>query len=151
MAYSDFKGVFEGMDHRIPFQTMRDLGFPECYIATIRIHRDKLEGDTLSPFLFTIFMEPLLRWLSVGNKGYKLTHQSQTPTCTYMTYDDHGYADDISITTRTLENFQLQIKKLHLFDRYTRLELEKTKCEATGALWGYGTPLSRANTSLLRS
>ena len=27
-AYSDFKGAFGGMDHRILFQTMGDLGFP---------------------------------------------------------------------------------------------------------------------------
>jgi hypothetical protein len=121
------------MDHRILFKTMRDLGFPECYIniceqlykvsgtyymtphgnnPTIPIYRGTLQGDTLSPFLFTIFMEPLLRWLSIGSRGYKPTHQLQTPTCTYMLYDDHTYADDISITTGTLENLQIQIKKL---------------------------------------
>ena len=33
-AYSDFKGAFGGMDHRILFKTMRVLGFPECYINT---------------------------------------------------------------------------------------------------------------------
>jgi hypothetical protein len=119
-AYSVFKGAFGDMDPRILFTTMRDLGFPECYIntceqlckvsgtynmtphgntPTIPIHRGTLQGDTLSPFLFTIFMEPLLRWLSIVSRGYKPTHQQQTPTCTYMTYDDHGYADDISITT----------------------------------------------------
>jgi hypothetical protein len=48
-----------------------------------------------------------------------------------MSYDDHGYADDISITTGTLDNLQIQIKKLHLFSIYTGLELETTKCEAT--------------------
>jgi hypothetical protein len=32
-AYSDFKGVFGGMDHRIFFKPMRDLGFPE-YTST---------------------------------------------------------------------------------------------------------------------
>jgi hypothetical protein len=85
---------------------------------TIPIHRGTLQGDTLSPFLFTIFIEPLLRWLSIGRRGYKPTVQLQTPTCTYMTYDDHGYATDISITTGTLENIQIQIKKLHLFSKY---------------------------------
>ena len=94
-------------------------------------------------------MEPLLRWLSIGSRGYKPTHQLPTPTCTCMKYDDHGYADDISITTGTLENLQVQIKKLHLFSKYTGLELETSKREATGALWGYGKPMSKANINLL--
>ncbi len=33
-AYSDFKGAFGGMDHIIPFQTMRELGFSKCYTST---------------------------------------------------------------------------------------------------------------------
>ena len=94
-------------------------------------------------------MEPLLRWLSIGSRGYKPTHQPQPPTGTHITYDDHGYADDISITTGTLENLQIQIRKLHLFSKYTGLELETSKCEATGALGGYGNPMSKANLNLL--
>ena len=138
IAYSDFKGAFGGMDHRILFQTIRDLAFPECYINTreqlykvsgtyymtphgntpiIPIHRGTLQGDTLSPFLFTIFMEPLLRWLSVGSRGYKPTHQTEQPNGTYMTYDDLGYADDISITTITIANLQIKIKELHIFSK----------------------------------
>jgi hypothetical protein len=27
-AFSDFKGAFRGMDHRILFKIMRELGFP---------------------------------------------------------------------------------------------------------------------------
>ena len=68
-----------------------------------------------------------------------------------MSYDDHGYADTISITMGTLDNLQIQIKKLHLFLKYTGLYLETTKFEATGALWGYGNPMSKENTNLLRS
>jgi hypothetical protein len=81
-AYSDFKVAFGGMDHRILFQTMRVLGFPEFYIntceqlykvpgtyymtprgntPTIPIHHGTLQEKAISPFLFTIFMEPLLR------------------------------------------------------------------------------------------
>ncbi len=66
-----------------------------------------------------------------------------------MPYDDHGYADDISITTGTLENLQIQIKKIHLFSKYTGLELKTSKCEATEALLGYGNPMSKANSNFL--
>ena len=80
-AYSDFKATFGITDHRILFKTMRELKFPECYIntceqlytvsntyymtphgntPTIPIHRGTLQGDTLSPFPFMIFMELLL-------------------------------------------------------------------------------------------
>ena len=107
---------------------------PHGNTPAIPIHRGTLQGDTLYPFLFPIFMEPLIRWLSIGSKEYKPIHQLQTPTSAYMKYDDHGYADDVIITTRTLENLQIQIKKLHLFNKYTGLELETTKCEAKGAL-----------------
>ena len=68
-----------------------------------------------------------------------------------MSYADHGYADDISITTGKLDNLQIQIKKLNLFSKYTGLELETTKCEAPGALSGYGNPMSKENTHQLRS
>jgi hypothetical protein len=78
------------MDYRILFQLMEGYGFQRSYIAackqlyaasstyymtihgnmeSIQILRGPLQGDTLSPFLFTIFMEPLLRWLAVGSRG----------------------------------------------------------------------------------
>jgi hypothetical protein len=81
-AYSDFKDASGGMDHRILFQLMDEYGFQNSYIAACKqlysasntyymtihgnpiplsIYRGTLQGDTLSPFLFTIFIEPLLR------------------------------------------------------------------------------------------
>jgi hypothetical protein len=124
---------------------------PHGNTPTIPIHKGTIQGDTLSPFMFTIFMEPLLMWLSIGSRGYKTMLQSEQPIGTYMAYDAHSYANDISITAGTLDNLQIQIKKLHLFSEYTGLELETTNCEVTGALWGYGNPITKENTNLLRS
>ena len=33
-VYSDFKGAFGGMDHRILFQLMKEYGLQDSYIAT---------------------------------------------------------------------------------------------------------------------
>ena len=97
----------------------------------IQMLRGTLQGDTLSPFLFTIFMEPLLRWLAVGSRGYRPSYQPHKPTASIITYDDHGYADEISITAGSIQNLKIQLKKLHLFSQYTGLQLETTKCETT--------------------
>ena len=43
--------------------------------APLFIYIGTLQGDTLSPFLFTIFIETLLRWLAVSSRGYKPTCQ----------------------------------------------------------------------------
>ena len=89
--------------------------------APLSIYTGTLQGDTLSPFLFTIFLEPLLRWLAMGSRGYKITYQPHNPTSTIITYDYHGYADDVSITAGTIQDFKIQHKKLHLFNQYTWL------------------------------
>ncbi len=73
----------------------------------IPIHRGTLQGDTLSSVLFTIFMEPLLRWLAVGSRGYRPTYQPHKPSSAILTYDDHGYADDISITAGIITDLQI--------------------------------------------
>ncbi len=127
---------------------MEGYGFQESYIATCRqlysasstyymtihgntapihIHKGTLPCDTLSPFLFTIFMEPLLRWLVVGSKGYRPSYQPHKSTTTIITYDDHNYADDVSITAGPIQNLKIQLKKINLFSQYTGLQLETTK------------------------
>ena len=35
-AYSDFKGAFGGIDHRILFQLMKEYGFQDFYIAACK-------------------------------------------------------------------------------------------------------------------
>jgi hypothetical protein len=74
----------------------------------IKIYRGTLQGDTLSPLLFTIFMEPLLRWLAVGSRGYRPSYQPHKSTATIIAYNDHGYADDVSITTGSIQNPKIQ-------------------------------------------
>ena len=70
-AYSDFKGAFGGMGHRILFQLMKEYGFQDSYIAACKqlysasntyymtihgnttplsIYTGTLQRDTISPF-----------------------------------------------------------------------------------------------------
>jgi hypothetical protein len=89
----DFSSAFNMTDHDITLQIMYDLGFPTDAIEVVKdiythattayktphgltskltVDRGTLQGDTLSPFLFIVYIEPLLRWLHVGGRGYKL-------------------------------------------------------------------------------
>ncbi len=66
------------------------------------IYRGTLQEDIFYPFLFTIFMETLLRWMVFGSRGYRPTYQPHNSTNTIMTYDENGYSDDINITAGTI-------------------------------------------------
>ena len=77
--------------------------------APIHIHTGLLQDDTLSPFLFTIFMEPLLKWLVVGSRGYRPSYQPTKSKTTFITYDDSGYADDVNITVGSIQNLKIQL------------------------------------------
>ncbi len=66
-------------------------------------------------------MEPLLRLLAVGSRVYRSSYQPNKSTTTIVTYDDHGYAYDVSITAGSIQNLKIQLLKLHLFSQYIGL------------------------------
>ena len=99
LLYVDFSSGFNTIDHDKLLCIMHDLGFPEDAIEVmavlytnaitkirlnfaetgpIKIERGTIQGDTLSLLLFLIFIEPLLRWLQSGGRGYKYRHHTTT-------------------------------------------------------------------------
>ena len=66
------------------------------------VDRGVLHGDTLFPFLFNCFTEPLTRWLHVGGRGYSLDCMSKADDKAQMNsfrnaihkhHQQHGAAD----------------------------------------------------------
>jgi hypothetical protein len=56
----------------------------------IPIQRGTIQGDTLSPCLFIIFLEPLLRWLHQGKNRYIFRTSK-------VTISSAAYADDLAV------------------------------------------------------
>jgi hypothetical protein len=74
----------------------------------VHIQRGTIQGDTLSLYLFIIFLEPLLRWLERGNLGYQLKTSQYT-------LNSAVYADDLAIITNDIKHIQPQINKIEKF------------------------------------
>jgi hypothetical protein len=133
-----------------PQQTISPL-----YASTpsIEINQGTLQGDTLSLVLFALFLEPFLRWLTIGSRGYRpgAPTTNADPTKPTATYPGHGFADDLSLATGSPTNMTIRLQKLPLFSAYTCMIVNVRKCCITGALWRSGNALSLANRKLLAS
>ena len=122
---SIIKIAFGSIDHARLLAIIKDLGYPEdavklignvysqsntIYISEhidqtkkIPIQRGTIQGDTLSPYLFIIFLEPLLHWLQRGKNGYTLGTSK-------VTINMIAYGDDLAIIVNKLTSLQSQLK-----------------------------------------
>jgi hypothetical protein len=123
-----------------------DYIIPHGPTPSIDINRGILQGDTLSPFIFTLFLEPFLRWLTVGSRGYRPGPPATKvdPTEPTATYPGHGFADDLSLATGSTPNMAIRLKNLSLFSAYTGMTVNIRKCCISGALWRSGNTLSHS-------
>jgi hypothetical protein len=147
LLYIDFKNAFGSLDHARLLAITKNLGYPEDVVTLIGniyshsntiftgehfgktepipIQRGTIQGDTLSPYLFLIFLEPLLRWLHRGKHGY-------TFGTSKLTISSAAYADDLAAITNNPQSIQTQLNKLDKYCEWAGMDLGIPKCAITG-------------------
>ena len=104
---------------------------------SIAVDRGTLQGDSLSPFLFDVFMEPLLRWLQNGGRGYQFGSIPPQERRKY-TLSNNAYADDLQLLTNNIQDMEIQATKVTLFSNWGVLEVNINKSFITAAKWTLG-------------
>ena len=82
----------------------------------IELGRGTIQGDIPSQVLFLIFIEPLLRWLQSGGRGYR--HKCL-----------------IAAMTGSIANMKVQAQKVHAFVAWSKLTVNCKKYAITNMLY----------------
>ena len=142
-----FKNAFGSIDHARLLAIMVDLGYPTDAVALvgniyshsttsyigeyfgknkpIPIQRGTIQGDTLNPYLFIIFLEPLLRWMQRGNNRYTFGTSNTT-------INSAAYADDLANLANEIKSLQIQMNKVDKFCEWSCMDVGVSKCAITG-------------------
>lgn len=98
--------------------TNSTTSFHGSHIGTtplIQLNKWTIQGDTLNPYLFIIFLDPLRRWLEKDNLGYHFN--TSIVTCNTTSYADDpvviGHPNKSKLNPTTFKAF-IQAQNIHL-------------------------------------
>jgi Reverse transcriptase (RNA-dependent DNA polymerase) len=164
MLAVDFRSAFNSVDQDCLYATMETMGipadacqavkgiyrdartvitFPGGQTNSITVNRGTIQGDTLSPLLFLVAIDPLLRWLQQGGRGCRC---GSSPAEDQHACAAVAYADDLTTLTDDIIEIKTQVKKIELFSRWSSLRLSPQKCALTGILHRSGEVLHTTET-----
>ncbi|KAG6929490.1 hypothetical protein G0U57_005580, partial [Chelydra serpentina] len=140
IAWLDLANAFGSIPHHHIFDTLQEFGMPESFLRLIRelyegcsttirlVERETAEipirsgvkqGCPLSPIIFNLAMEPLLRAISDGADGFDL-HDERVSVL--------AYADDLVLIADDPERLQGMLDTIGRAADWTGLRFNANKC-----------------------
>ena len=143
--YIDFSSAFNTIGHAQLFFILEYYGYPTHIINAVKNiymkssttiqtphgptepvpnKRGTIQGDTLSPLIFIIFMNPLIQCIRAATTGYIHTlchHTSTVPS----------YVDDLVCVTHNRKCLQEMALHVYWFAKWGDLEINVPKCALT--------------------
>jgi len=146
----DFKNAFNSAGHSCLWVILRGLGVPDVDFledlysnswmkiqigagcsAPIQLDTGTVQGSVLSPLLFDLFLNALLRLLDAT----RITHGiKRTPQ-----WNHAAFADDLSIYVCTVRDANKMLDVIHEFEFWSGLRISIPKSLTTGAMYGTGS------------
>jgi hypothetical protein len=133
MSYNLYKDTYTCVTNRSPtFMT-----------NPIPIKQRVIQGDSLSPTVFIIMMDPLLRWLQTGHMGYDtgIRHVDNQDT---LDIPSMAFADDLTLLTGNVRNLRAQNLKLSEYSAWAGIRINPRECECSMMDWGDDNPLGKS-------
>ncbi|NXG34224.1 PO21 protein, partial [Dromaius novaehollandiae] len=131
--------AFDSLQHHHIFQVLRQKGV-DCHVIDIitemcknsaarlevdGTHLEKVkiltnlkQGDSMSPFLFNLSIDPLLCWLEEGKEGFRYKNSSVFSL---------AFVDDLVLLSDSWEGMQRSIQVVEEFCHLTGLKVQAAK------------------------
>lgn len=146
MASIDSRSAFDSVDLNKTFGVLVAMGFPndllaamhsvyagartrvcvgETHAPEIPILRGTIQGDPLSPVMFSLAVRPLLTWLRAGNDAYIILSEDGV-ACVKI--PSMAMADDLNILSGSQPAQQRQLCNVDAFACWSGMDVNCVKC-----------------------
>ena len=173
VTFIDFKKAFDSINRKVMFAVLRHYGIPEAVVNAISVlYKNSksavmvdgglsdpfdvttgvLQGDVLTPFLFVVLVDYLLKKVTWQLDSGVVTHPRHSRRHPAKPLNDLDFADDITLLESSISRAQVQLTKtaeaaadLGLVISAPKTEYMTVNCNPQPALQVYGDPINHVS------
>ena len=140
-AFYDFEKAFDSVSHKYLSELMEKYKFPKQAtniiknmlekaeieltmgqekIGDIKIKNGLLQGDSLSPFLFVLTLDPLIKIIEQKNIGFEISPEHTTDICYFI--------DDLRVVANKTKNMEIAHNIIKTYAESIGMKINYSKC-----------------------